>query len=91
MFNQIILKMPSANNSCDLYAIDRYTSDFFDRSDDVCFKFENLLHKDLYLKDINGEVIFELTPEEALISAFDAGAFLADPSEVEIFFDNKIL
>ena len=90
MFNQIILKMPSANNGCDLYAIDKYTSDFFDRSDDVCFKFGNLLHKDLYLKDINGEVIFELTPEEALISAFDAGAFLADPSEVESFFD-KIL
>lgn len=83
--------MPSANNGCDLYAIDRYTSDFFDRSDDVCFKFENLFHKDLYLKDINGEVIFELTPEEALISAFDAGAYLADPSEVENFFDNKII
>ena len=66
------------------------TSEFFDRSDDVYFKFENLLHKDLYLKDINGEVIFELTPEEALISAFDAGAFLADPSEVDSFFD-KIL
>lgn len=82
--------MPSDNTTCSLYAIDRYTSDFFDRSDDVCFKFENLFHKDLYLKDINGEVIFELTPEEALISAFDAGAFLADPSEVEIFFD-KIL
>ena len=82
--------MPSDNTTCSLYAIDKYTSDFFDRSDDVCFKFENLFHKDLYLKDINGEVIFELTPEEALISAFDAGAFLADPSEVEIFFD-KIL
>lgn len=90
MFNQIILKMPSDNTTCSLYTIDRYTSDFFDRSDDVCFKFENLFHKDLYLKDINGEVIFELTPEEALISAFDAGAYLADPSEVEIFFD-KIL
>jgi hypothetical protein len=91
MFNQIILKMPSANNGCDLYSIDKYTSEFFDRSDDVCFKFENLLHKDLYLKDINGEVILELTPEEALISAFDAGAFLADPFEVDSFFDNKTL
>jgi hypothetical protein len=35
---------------------------------------------------VDGDSIFELSPEEALISAFEAGAFLSDPLEVEVFF-----
>jgi hypothetical protein len=86
MFNQIILKCSSDNSPCDLWGLSNEDFNNFIREDKQTFLFENLQDQGLFLRDIEGNTISELSPEEALISALEAGAYLADPVEVEEFF-----
>jgi len=87
MFNNIILTMPLPNVQYPYWTFDKYPFDIFaERGDDCVYTIVNLFDKDLHLPNVDGDSIFELSPEEALISAFEAGAFLSDPLEVEVFF-----
>ena len=87
MFNNIILTLPLPNAQYPYWTFDKYPFDIFtEREDDCVYTIVNLFDKDLHLPNVDGDSIFELSPEEALISAFEAGAFLSDPLEVEVFF-----
>ena len=87
MFNNIILTMPLPNVQYPYWTFDKYPFDIFsERGDGCAYSLVNLFDKDLYLSNEDGNTIFELSPEEALISAFEVGAFLSDPLEIEVFF-----
>ena len=87
MFNNIILTMPWPNVQYPYWTFDTNPFDIFsERGDGCAYSFVNLFDKDLYLANEDGKTIFELSPEEALISAFEVGAFLSDPLEIEVFF-----
>jgi hypothetical protein len=87
MFNNIILTMPLPNVQYPYWTFDKNPFDTFsERGDGCAYSLVNLFDKDLYLSNEHGNTIFELSPEEALISAFEVGAFLSDPLEIEVFF-----
>jgi hypothetical protein len=87
MFNNIILTMPLPNVQYPYWTFDNCPFDTFSERGEGCtYSLVNLFDKDLYLSNEDGNTIFELSPEEALISAFEVGAFLSDPLEIEVFF-----